>query len=406
MDKKRKLFIRIVCIALAIIMAATVLVGILVSAYAAPTQSDLDALEQQHEQIEQRMQDIQSQINSLKYEQSAAIAKKEVLDERVRLTQDGIDNLTAQIEEYGVLIEEKEAEAAAAQEAEEEQWELYKIRMRAMEENGTISYYAIIFGASDFADMLFRIDAVSSIMEHDELLYEDLVEARHATEDAKTDLENTRQSMENTKLELIDQQAVLEQQVAEAQELISEINLSIEEQRELYNAASEEEDRLKDEIMEMEEALRNASTGVVGTGQFIWPSQASTYITSLFGPRSSPTAGASSNHKGIDIAGSGVYGTNVLAADGGTVLTSAYSSSYGNYITISHGNGYTTLYAHMSKRLVSAGDTVSQGDVIGLVGSTGISTAAHLHFEVWESGTRVNPLNFFDSSTYTISPNA
>jgi murein DD-endopeptidase MepM/ murein hydrolase activator NlpD len=108
-------------------------------------------------------------------------------------------------------------------------------------------------------------------------------------------------------------------------------------------------------------------------------------------------------HAGIDIGGLG-YGANILAADGGTVITSDYSSSYGNYVTISHGNGYTTLYAHMSKRLVSKGDTITKGQIIGLVGSTGLSTGPHLHFEIWKDGSRVDPLNYF--TNYVLADDA
>ena len=407
MSKNSKRFVRIVAVALAVLMALSVLVSVMMAtAGAAPTQSQIDKLEQERDQIQQQMQDIESEINSLEYEQSVAMAKKSVLDQKVDLTQQEIDNLTAQIAEYEVLIDEKEVEVRKAEIAEEDQWDQYKVRIRAMEENGTISYFAIIFGARDFTDMLGRIDVVDSIMDYDEQLYQDLVSAREATEKAKADLEAAVVAMGERQDSLVESQALLEQQVEESIQLLTQLEENISAKEELYAQVSAEEDKLKDEIMELEEALKNAATGVVGTGNFIWPSQYSSYITSLFGLRGSPTAGASSNHKGVDIAGSGIYGTNVLASDGGTVLTSAYSSSYGNYITISHGNGYTTLYAHMSKRLVSAGDSVSQGQVIGLVGSTGISTGAHLHFEVWENGTRINPLSFFDSSTYTISPNA
>jgi murein DD-endopeptidase MepM/ murein hydrolase activator NlpD len=386
-------------------MAFSVLVSIVASvASAAPSKSALEELQRQQDSIKQELQNIQSQINSLEYEQSVATAKKQVLDQQVTLTQEGIDNLTAQIEQCGLLIEEKEEEVEEAIDKENAQWDLYKIRMRAMEENGRISYYAIIFGATDFSDMLFRIDAIASIMEHDEQLYEDFVEARQDTQTKKAELEDTKADMEEIKQELIEQESILEEQVAEAEALISEIQSKTDEARDLYNQKSIEEDKIKDEISEMEEALKKASAGVVGTGQFIWPSATSTYVTSYFGPRNTGIPGASTNHKGVDIGAK--YGTNVLAADGGTVLTATYSSSYGYYVTISHGNGYTTLYAHMSKLLVSSGDTVSQGDVVGLCGATGIANGAHVHFEVWQNGTRINPLQFFSSGSYTVSPSA
>jgi murein DD-endopeptidase MepM/ murein hydrolase activator NlpD len=105
-------------------------------------------------------------------------------------------------------------------------------------------------------------------------------------------------------------------------------------------------------------------------------------------------------HTGIDIGAS--YGASVMAADGGVIIISEYSPSYGHYIVISHGNGMTTLYAHLSKRLVKEGDKVTQGQKIGLIGSTGNSTGPHLHYEISKNGSRVNPLTYYDSSTYVI----
>jgi murein DD-endopeptidase MepM/ murein hydrolase activator NlpD len=130
----------------------------------------------------------------------------------------------------------------------------------------------------------------------------------------------------------------------------------------------------------------------------MWPSDDSKLVTSKYGMRPHPILGYTTMHNGIDIGAH--YGTNIRAADGGIVMISEYSSSYGNYVMINHGGGRYTLYAHMSKRLVSVGDKVSQGDVIGLVGSTGYSTGAHIHFEIQIDGKRTDPLQFF--SDYTI----
>ncbi len=391
---KRKLFVRIVAIGLAVLMALSVMLTIIAStASATASQSALDALEKQHEAIQQEMREIEAQINSLQYEEAAAQGKKQVLDQQIALTERGIDNLNDQITEYGNLIVEKQDEVEEYEREEAEQWDLFKVRIRAMEENGTISYYAILFEARDFSDMLSRMDVVESIMDYDKQLYNNLIDAREATSQAKQDLEDTVSAMEDTRAELEEQQALLETQVEEAVALISELNLTIDEQRELYNEKSEEEDKIKDEITAMEKALEEASRATtVGTGILGWPSDSYYTITSGFGPRNTGIAGASTNHKGIDIGAA--YGSNVLACDSGTVLTAQYSSSYGNYITISHGNGITTLYAHMSKLLVSKGDTVSKGQVIGLVGATGIANGAHIHLEVWVNGTRVNPVNY------------
>lgn len=401
MDKKRKLFVRIVAIVLAALMTLSVMITVIASlattAGAVPTKEDLKKLEQEREKIKQQQEEIRSQINSLEYEEAMASAKKHVLDRQIELTQADIENLSAQIVQYGLLIEEKEREVVAYQENEADQLELYKVRMRAMEENGIVSYYAIIFGARDFADMLERMDMVESIMAHDKQLYNDLVKARHETEQAKANLQEAVKSMEATQVELEAQEELLLQQVDAASLVISELNLTIEEQRDLLNAKSEEEDKIKDDIVKMEKAIEEANKRVLGTGKFIWPSKDSNRVTSYFGPRKTNIPGASTNHKGVDIGAA--YGTNVLACDTGTVLTSASSNAYGNYVVISHGNGYTTLYAHMSKRLVKKGDVVQKGQVIGLVGNSGISSGAHIHLEIWKDGVRIDPLQFFDKST-------
>ena len=128
-------------------------------------------------------------------------------------------------------------------------------------------------------------------------------------------------------------------------------------------------------------------------GGYIWPETVSRKITSPQGARNTGIKGASTNHKGVDIGGVGTT-TSVLATKAGVVITSALSKSYGNYVVISHGPGNTTLYAHMSSRSVKEGDTVTQGQVIGITGSTGISSGPHLHYEITEGGSRVNPLDY------------
>lgn len=138
--------------------------------------------------------------------------------------------------------------------------------------------------------------------------------------------------------------------------------------------------------------------GAVGIGMYIWPSETSDYVTSFFGTRLHPVLGVYKSHNGIDIGAA--YGTDILAAAEGTVVTAAYNADgYGYYIVINHGNSFKTLYAHMSKQLVSVGQTVSQGDVIGLVGSTGMSTGPHIHFETYVNGSRVDPLGYFTDYT-------
>lgn len=397
-----KLVARIMAILLALIMLLGVIFSVIPYADAAPTQAQLDALKDKQSGVKQQLQDIQSTINSLEYERKTVVAKKEVLDEKIDLIQQDIDNIIEQIATYESLITEKEAELVALEEEEASQRELYKVRIRAMQENGTISYYSIIFGAKSFTDMLFRIDIINSIMEHDEQIHQNLIAAQEATRAAKADIEATITEREGMQAELEAAEAELLVQVDEASALIAQIEENLDEAEKFYDELNAEQDELLSEIAKMEEEIRQA-TAVKGTGTFIWPSDKKGRVTSFFGWRTHPVLGGQKYHNGVDIGGLG-YGANIVAADGGTVVTATKSSSYGYYIVISHGNGYSTLYAHCSKLLVKKGDTVKQGDIIALVGSTGISNGPHIHLEIWKNGERVNPLDFY--TDYDVSPSA
>jgi len=282
-----------------------------------------------------------------------------------------------------------------------------------MEERGTISYFEILFeDLTGFGDLLTRMDMIDEIVSQDEGVIDEMEKAKQEVVLAQQALYEAKDECELKQQEQLDKQAELEQLVEDAAERIRELEderaAQAESAAELQERISalesqirqrqSEEARISDRIKELErlELLKNA--GVTATGTYLWPSADSYYVTSLFGPRLHPILGYTRNHNGVDIGAS--YGTKIYASDGGIVVTSEESYSYGNYVMIAHGNGRYTLYAHMSQRLVKVDDVVSQGDVIGLVGSTGYSTGPHLHFEVYENDTRVDPLQFF--SNYVI----
>jgi len=332
------------------------------------------------------------------------LAKKEVLDERIINTGLEIENVISTIAYFDLLIREKEYEVYLAQDRENQQLEKYRSRVGNIEENGIISYLEIIFDSTSFSDMLARIDAVADIMRADETVYNNLILARSETEAAKDSLEHTRTEMDEEKARLEEREAELLEQLQEAQEIILRLEATLDTNRQLHDQFRDDEREVQAEINRQVAALarqqeaerqrrlreqqRQAGGGsVVGTGQFVWP--VSGTITSPFGTRRHPVFGDMRFHGGIDIGAA--HGTTVVAADSGSVIISSYNSSYGNYIVISHGNGITTLYAHLSTRSVSVGDSVSRGQQIGRVGSTGVSTGPHLHFEVSVNGTRVNP---------------
>ena len=389
-------FVRITAKILTVIMMLSV-VFVSLGSLAPPaeakrvTQAQINELRDEKKEFTRQKNEIQSRINAIEFEKLTEITKKGVLDERMMLTWMEIDHTNAIIEQYGILIGEKEYEVSLAQAREDEQLQRYRNRVRDMEENGVISYLELVFDSTSFADMLARVDFIADIMRADEKVYNDLIEARVETIAAKEALELTQFELEEEKEYLGQKEEELLEQLEEASAIILAMEQDIETEEALRAIVAEEEDRIQGEINKKVEEFKKqeaAARAARGTGELVWP--ASGRLSSGFGWRRHPVFGGRRHHNGIDIAAP--HGANVVAADRGTVMISGYSSGYGNYIVINHGNGMTTLYAHLSSRRVSVGTTVSRGQVIGLIGSTGVSTGPHLHFEVSVNGSRVNPI--------------
>lgn len=395
----RKWVVRVIAILMALLMALSVLYVVIGSlrAQAAVTQSQIDSLKKQQQEYEKKKQELKAQIDSLQYQQSTTLQKKGLLDDQIDLTQQQIDNINEQIIQYDELIAQKTVDVQNAQLAEDLQWQRYKDNMRTMEENGAITYLSVIFRANSFPDLLSRISDMSEILRFEQDLYDMLEASKQATISAKEDLETAKSGQEAVKLEMEVKRADLQTQIDEADALLKQLEDDLNSVQELYEQEKKEAAAIQAEINKKVAELQKQQA-VSGTGSFVWPVPSCNIVTSKFGMRYHPISKSYAMHYGVDIGGS--YGVSIIAADGGTVITSKYSSSYGNYIVISHGNGKTTLYAHMSSRLVKEGATVTQGQTIGKLGSTGASTGPHLHFEVTVNGSRVDPLKYF--SNYTV----
>ena len=209
-------------------------------------------------------------------------------------------------------------------------------------------------------------------------------------------LEDSKAQTEAAKAELVSRKKELDAQRQEAIALIQEIQGNESKYQSTLKSLDAEEERIQANIVKLskELAAQQAAQGKPAqssSGGYIWPVD-SRYITSTMGGRTSPGGVGSTNHKGTDIGRVG-YTSPIYASKAGTVIVSQYSSSYGNYVVVSHGSGNTTLYGHMSSRKVEVGQYVNQGAVLGITGSTGNSTGPHLHFEITENGVRVNPLS-------------
>jgi len=397
--KKRRLFVTVIAVVMALLILVPILAIILMPLNAqAVSEDELYQLQQKQALLEQQQKDIQEKLDSNQYEKSAILDQKEILDRQVELTRQEIENLNGQIATYENLIALKEQEYEAARQDEEKQRELFKRRVRIMEENGDISYLAVLFSAKDFGDLLSRLDFISEIMASDEEVVNSYEQAQAAAESKKNELEGMKGELVSARA-LQEVKAVdLDGQISEAVSLIANLENNIDEYTQAINESEAAEQELAEKILEMARELERQRQEQGGnqansTGRYIWPSNSSRYVTSPYGMREDPIVYTWRMHNGIDIGAS--YGTDILATDGGEVVTATYSSSYGYYVMIYHGDDRYSLYAHMSEIWVDVGDSVDQGEVIGLVGSTGYSTGAHIHFEIMENGSRVDPLSYF-----------
>ena len=401
---------------LALILALTLFIAFIPVQANAVTQSEIDDLKEQQSSLKEQQKDIQSTINSLEGQQDKLIELKTALDQKNAITLQQIQVLEEQIALHEDLIAQKAKEVDETQKLADEQLVKLKKRIRSMEENGRYSYIEVLFGANSIGEFLGLIDDVGDIMKSDRELEDSYKSTVTDLKAAKAEYEQAQLEMKEQKAELTKLSAQLESDIAEATALISSLQSDISSNSALLSQLNAQDEALRNEISAKskelaEEARReqeknnnggNSGGQVIGTGSLMSPSYCTTISSRKYGYYPPPITGQYKLHGGIDICASN--GTAILAADSGTVVKSVdgWNGGWGNYVMINHGNGLQTLYAHMSSRAVSTGQQVSRGQTIGYVGSTGMSTGPHLHFEVWLNGSRTDPLNYFAAGTYTV----
>ena len=402
-----------------VLMFSLVLCFTPTNANAATTQAEIDELKEQRNQLKEQQKDIQNTVNSLRGQQDKLIELKTALDEKNAITLQQILNLEEQIALHEELIEQKSVELEKAQDVADEQLSRLKVRIRNMEENGRYNYVAVLFGAESISEFLSLMDDIGDIMKSDRDLENSYKEAVTDLKTVKSEYEEARLELKEQKAELTNLSAQLEKDILEANAAILELEGDISANSAILsqlNAQDKEmQDKINQKIKELNEQNKPSNPSnpsnpskPSGSGTLtVWPSYC-TYITSVQGNRVHPITGQYGTHGGTDIGAS--YGSAIYAAGSGTVVTaynnSAYNGGYGNYAMINHGNGIQTLYAHMSVCSVTVGQTVSAGQTIGYVGSTGRSTGPHLHFEVRVNGSRVDPQSYYPGISFSYSPTA
>ena len=398
MTKQKRMLRRLFCVVLALALLLPLSGPAAVIPASAVTQSEIDDLKDQAEDLDNQREELQEQIEAIQSDKSRALERKSLLEQQISATQAEINNIQAQIEKYTQLIMEKEEELAQAEAEEAELYDQFCQRVRYMEEEGEISYWSILFSSSDFSDLLDNFMMVEEFIDYDNRMMEEILALQEQIQSDKAELETARTEQETARTEQEKAKADLQAQEAEVDSLIEEISGQedlLEQQEAQLKAAA---DAMDDEIRRLEQEMASQISGVVSESGFQWPLPASwNTLSSLFGSRTHPITGKPNNHTGIDIPAS--RNTEIYAAKSGVVVTSTYNSSYGNYVVVSHSDGTSTLYAHMNSRNATVGQTVSQGQVIGYVGTTGSSTGNHLHFEVRVNGSRVDPVDYFPDMT-------
>ncbi len=359
------------------------------SVYAAKSVSELKKeMQERNESLKEK----EKEINSKMAEKSEEIEKRNNLDLQIEAMLDDISDVESVIDEKQTAIDEKNTEIEAINLQIDENNERLKERLKIMYEYGTTSYIQLLLESKGLSDLVTRLSVVKSVYSYDKQVINDFVESRQKVEEAKQLIVNEQNEQIEAKGILEGKKNELETLKAEKQRIIDSINSDI-------NSLKKEEQKIEDDYNALQKELNEALAGdnsstpaYKGNGKFTWPSAASTRVTSSYGYRTHPISGTRKLHRGVDIGAP--MGSNVLAAEAGTVTTAGWNNSYGYYITINHGSGYVTLYAHNSKLLVSKGDKVTKGQVIAKCGSTGNSTGPHIHFEVRVNGQLQNPMNY------------
>lgn len=348
------------------------------------------------------LQDRQAQLDELRKQIEAqrqivgSARKKEtgISNEVTRLAREmnqierEINSLDSQLDIVNRRIEKTQDEITEAEAHLTERMDVLGERLTIMYEVGDVSYLEVLLSATDFADFLTRWELLNEIVSSDQELISEIAEEQQQLEDKKKKLETNKAAL----LEAQRAKAAKEQQLAVVTRQRQSALKDAQQERKLYEKALNDLEKASQDIEIMIRRMQQGDDAYVGTGQFTWPTPGYTRITSKYGMRFHSILKKNKLHTGMDIGAP--KGAKVVAADHGTVVTVTYNSAYGNMIIIDHGGKIASLYAHLSKFETKVGATVSKGQTIGRVGSTGWSTGPHLHFEVRKNGTPVNPNSY------------
>lgn len=365
--------------ALSLLCAACMAASLLCMAKPVPTYAD--SLSDQLQEARDAQAELEKQIEAIQSDKSKALEEKALLDRQN-------DKLRSEISLLQQQSDETQARITELTQKEQEQYELFCRQVREEEERGTVSYWSVLFKASSFTDLLARMDFVNEVMDYDRQVISDLQTTRRQLTEDKAALEQQKSEMESS-------QTKLQQQVDAASTLIREYEETEAGHQAMLDEAAEDEARIQALIRQQQSGGSSGGSGSSGSNNgvdgYIWPTNNTRVVTSPYGERWCPFHGYES-HNGADI--DAARGSAVLAAKSGRVIQAGWNGGYGISVMIAHDDGITTLYGHMDGCSVSVGQTVSQGETIGICGNTGNSSGAHIHYTMYKNGGTIDPLPY------------
>lgn len=417
--KKRKIWVSILAGFLAAVMLLSLIVSLIPTTVSAASSSEikkqLEALKDEKKEIQAKIKEVQDQYDANSEEISGMVAQKDAIDQEIGLLHEQVSNINDQLAAYSQLIADKQDELDAARYHLAQLNIKHKERVRAMEEEGELSYWSIIFKANSFGDLLDRLSMIQEINASDRRRLEEMSAAAEKVATAQEELTAEKADLETAREELDATEAELEDKRAQADQLLTDLIAKGLEFQAIIDESEELQDDLMQQIAKSEKELKAAQyqewlatyvppTTKPSTGSTTpstqapsssgWVKPLSSYsITSPFGMRIHPIHKVWKMHNGVDM--SAPQGTPIYAAKSGKVTTTSYQAGgAGYYVSINHGDGFASIYMHMTHYIVSPGQYVSAGQVIGYVGSTGGSTGPHLHFGISYNGSYVNPMDY------------
>ncbi|SEQ81684.1 Murein DD-endopeptidase MepM and murein hydrolase activator NlpD, contain LysM domain [Lachnospiraceae bacterium NE2001] len=361
---------------------------------------ELAALTQELTNTLQEKNDLQTTLNALLESQNDFISKLNELDDLILEYQDKLDEIDERTASAQTMMVQLSSEIEEAQQNQDAQYELLKTHIREEYENGSYSFLDAIFDSVDFMDIVSKSEYIQAVEDYDEKVLKDYTNAKQVLADKNALLTMLTSNMDVLAEAYENKQESLQILSDEKESQINSYQESIDSMEAQVKSLEQIEAEVQAKITAAEASYNvsfsvNGSTGSAqyNGAQFLWPMPTSTVISSYYGPRTAPTAGATSYHRGIDIPCS--MGSDVIAVADGTVIYVGYLGNGGNAVIVDHGSGISTCYFHLSSYNCSVGDTVTAGQTICYSGNTGVSTGPHLHFAVRENGEYVNPLKYY-----------